>query len=63
MWVEVMRWKGTTIHGVLRNDPFHVPDLAAGAKVDVEESDILDYIHNKSDGTSDGNETAKLLRP
>jgi len=61
MWVEVVRWRGSTIEGILTNDPFKIPDLHAGARVGVREEDIFDYILHKADGTTEGNETGKLL--
>lgn len=61
MWVEVVRWNGSTIQGVLQNDPYEVPGLKAGARVEVEESSIFDYIYRRADGSAEGNETAALL--
>jgi uncharacterized protein YegJ (DUF2314 family) len=61
MWVEVTSWEGTTIHGLLQNDPYEVEGLRAGSRVAVEESSIFDYILRKADGGIEGNETAKLL--
>jgi uncharacterized protein YegJ (DUF2314 family) len=61
MWVEVVRWPGATIDGILRNDPFEVKGLKAGARVRVREGDIFDYILHKADGTTEGNETGKSL--
>lgn len=61
MWIGVSRWQGPRIHGVLDNDPVDVRDLKAGVHVDVLEDDILDYLYFRSDGTSEGNETAKLM--
>jgi uncharacterized protein YegJ (DUF2314 family) len=61
MWVEVVRWQGSTIEGILMNDPFEIPDLQAGARVRVRDQDIFDYILHKADGTTEGNETAELL--
>jgi uncharacterized protein YegJ (DUF2314 family) len=61
MWVEVVRWEGSTIHGVLRNEPFEVPALKSGARVDVDESTIFDYLLTRSDGSKEGNETQRLI--
>ena len=61
MWILVSRWQGPRIHGVLDNDPVHMRDLKAGAHVDVLEDEILDYLLFRSDGTSEGNETAVLM--
>ena len=61
MWVEVVRWRGKTIKGVLRNDPVEVVRLAAGAHVEVQEDAIFDYLLTKPDGTTVGNETGPLI--
>ncbi len=62
MWVEVITWKGDAIHGILDNDPFDIPTLKAGARVDVRADDIFDYIWTKADGTKEGNETGTILQ-
>ena len=61
MWIEVVRWKGTTLEGILQNDAFDIPGLRAGTRVSVEEASVFDYIQIHADGTREGNETAKLL--
>lgn len=62
MWVEVSRWQGKKITGLLQNDPFDIPDLKAGQAVEVSESDVFDYIRVFADGHQEGNETAKLIQ-
>ena len=61
MWVEVVRWDGDTIHGILANDPFEVPGLKAGARVDVKADEIFDYILKDRKGTTEGNSTGAIL--
>ena len=61
MWVEVSRWEGDRISGILDNDPFNVPDLHAGQAVTVHEEDIFDYIRHYPDGHSEGNTTGAIL--
>jgi uncharacterized protein YegJ (DUF2314 family) len=61
MWVEVISWKGDEIKGLLRNEPYDIPDLHAGQKVKVSQADIFDYIHQLADGSIEGNETGKLM--
>lgn len=61
MWVEVIRWQGDTVDGILKNEPYHVPDLRVGARVKVKEADLFDYILTRTDGTQEGNETGKVL--
>jgi hypothetical protein len=58
----VTAWKGDAISGLLRNEPFHIPDLHAGQIVEVSESKVFDYLRNRPDGTSEGNETGKVMK-
>lgn len=62
MWIEVTRWKNETIEGILQNDPYYIKNLKSGAKVSVQQDDIFDYILYKADGTTEGNETGKLIQ-
>jgi uncharacterized protein YegJ (DUF2314 family) len=61
MWVEVVRWNGDEIDGILRNDPFEVPTLKDGSRVEVQANKIFDYILSKQDGTREGNETGRII--
>ena len=61
MWVEVVRWQGSTIQGILDNEPYHVSGLHSGARVEVRQDSLFDYIFVKPDGGVEGNETAPLL--
>jgi len=61
MWIEVTRWEGDTVSGVLESDPFGIKALKSGARVSVKESLIFDYIHVLPDGGRQGNETGKIL--
>ena len=61
MWVEVVSWNGDEIDGILQNDPFDVPALKSGSRVDVKASQIFDYLLTKTDGSHEGNETSALL--
>lgn len=62
MWVEVISWENGTIKGLLKNEPFNIPDLKGGAMVRISQADIFDYIREYPDGTSEGNETGNLIR-
>lgn len=61
MWVEVMAWEGGRIRGLLKNEPYNIPDLHGGQEVTVLESEIFDYIRQFPDGTHEGNETGQLI--
>lgn len=62
MWVEVTRWRGDRIHGLLTNEPFYIPELHAGQEVTVDQQDVFDYIRRSPDGSSEGNETGKIIQ-
>jgi uncharacterized protein YegJ (DUF2314 family) len=61
MWVEVTTWRRGVISGTLQNDPYEVTNLKAGARVEVKEDDVFDYLLTRADGSEEGNETAPLL--
>ncbi len=61
MWVEVVRWKGDTIDGILKNDAYEIPELKDGARVQIQDEKLFDYILTKRDGSREGNETGPLL--
>lgn len=61
MWVEVSKWKGNNIEGLLKNEPFNIPDLHGGQMVKVNQQDIFDYIRNYPDGTQEGNKTSEII--
>lgn len=61
MWVEVVRWKGDAISGLLMNEPHDISELHAGQEVEVSQGDIFDYIRRRPDGTMEGNETGKII--
>jgi len=62
MWVEVLNWDSTSIKGLLKNEPFNIPNLKAGATVVVDQADIFDYIRKFPGGKVEGNETSELIR-
>jgi uncharacterized protein YegJ (DUF2314 family) len=61
MWVEVITWGNNTITGLLKNEPFNIPDLKGGSEVSVKQEEVFDYIRRFPDGSSEGNETSKLI--
>ena len=61
MWVEVTAWRNDAIHGLLRNEPFDIPDLHAGQKVKVDPDEVFDYLRQFADGREEGNTTAEII--
>jgi uncharacterized protein YegJ (DUF2314 family) len=61
MWVEVTAWKAGKIRGILKNEPFSIPDLHAGQVVEVSQEDVFDYIRTYPDGREEGNETGAVI--
>ena len=62
MWIEVVKWEGEKIYGILMNDPHYIPGLKSGARVETTEGLVFDYIHETPDGKSEGNETGKIMQ-
>jgi uncharacterized protein YegJ (DUF2314 family) len=62
MWVEVSRWSGMAIDGLLKNEPVDVPGLHAGQMVKVSQVNVFDYIRRFPDGREEGNETGKIIK-
>lgn len=61
MWVEVSKWHGNDLEGVLKNDPFDVPTLRSGQKVKVRLDQVFDYLHTFPDGRQEGNTTGRII--
>lgn len=61
MWVEVARWNGDAIEGLLKNEPVDVPALHAGQMVKVSQAKVFDYMRRYADGREEGNETSKII--
>lgn len=61
MWVEVTRWNGAKMRGVLLNRPYYVDGLNEGDTVDVEVSSVFDYIHGLPDGSQVGGKTNDII--
>ncbi|MGC4074791.1 MAG: DUF2314 domain-containing protein [Nibricoccus sp.] len=61
MWVEVTAWKNDAVLGVLVNDPYYIKGLKSGSKVTITLDRIYDYLFYRADGTTEGNETSRIL--
>lgn len=61
MWVEVTKWNGNAIEGLLKNEPFNIPTLHGGQIVTVKENEVFDYIRRFPDGKQEGNETGMII--
>jgi uncharacterized protein YegJ (DUF2314 family) len=61
MWVEIIKWEGGNIEGLLKNEPRSIPDLHGGQVVKIRQDDIFDYLRVLPDGSQEGNETGKII--
>ncbi|RNL88525.1 DUF2314 domain-containing protein [Sinomicrobium pectinilyticum] len=61
MWVEIVKWEGEEIKGLLQNDPEIVKTLKSGQEVTKNIDDMFDYILYFPDGTQEGNETGEII--
>ena len=63
MWVGVTGWTGDVLRGRLENDPYRVKSLHLGAKVEVKQASIADYLWSREDGTTrEGGESSEILK-
>ena len=62
MWVEISKWSGDDIIGILKSEPFQIPELHAGQEVKVHADDIFDYIRRHPNGESEGNTTGDIIQ-
>ena len=63
LWIDVQKWDGTRVEGVLVNEPLGVPNLERGSHVVVQESAILDYSFVGEDGVEQGDLTRAFAKP
>jgi uncharacterized protein YegJ (DUF2314 family) len=61
MWVEVTQWNKDSVEGTLANDSYYDSSLKEGKRLTVKLSKVYDYMLQKPDGTTEGNETGKVL--
>lgn len=61
MWVEVSKWQGEKIEGLLKNEPEDIPTLRAGQVVQVRQGKVFDYLHRYPDGKEEGNATGAII--
>jgi hypothetical protein len=46
---------------LLRNEPFDIPELHSGQLVDVDPSEVFDYLRRSPDGREEGNTTSEII--
>lgn len=61
MWVEVKRWDGGKMTGILTNDPFYVKTLHEGDKVSVEQAQVADYVFKRRGAAAEGGDSDKVI--
>jgi len=61
-WIAVEKCHAGRFEGELLNDPHGASKLRAGAKIEVPLADAYDYDYTRADGTTEGNETTKILQ-
>jgi len=61
MWLQVVRWEGHQIRGILNNQPYYLHSVRQGAQVSVDEASVFDYELHLPDGGTEGNETQALI--
>lgn len=62
MWIAVQTWHGSRIAGILANDPHDVPKLRSGDTVQINESDVFDWMIGHKDGRREGGYTTQVVQ-
>jgi uncharacterized protein YegJ (DUF2314 family) len=60
-FVRVTEWKGETIYGTIDSELSMIRNHSQGEKLACNESEILDWVISKPDGTEEGNFVGKFL--
>jgi uncharacterized protein YegJ (DUF2314 family) len=61
MWIAVTGWEEGRLKGYLASDPQYRRDLRAGQKIEIEESDVYDWLIRHTDGRMEGAFTNRAL--
>ncbi len=62
MWLELVKWgDDNLLTGILQNDPYYIKKLKAGTESTVKADQIFDFVFHRPDGSTEGNETGKLI--
>ncbi len=62
MWVELADVRGDELSGTLLNQPNDVAGLNKGDPITLRRAEMFDYVWKKSDGSREGNTTARFVR-
>ena len=61
MWVEVSRWDKGIVSGTLVNQPYAIKKLKLGAKVELRQDLIADYLLSRANGKNEGGESNEII--
>ncbi|WP_224250193.1 DUF2314 domain-containing protein [Hyalangium gracile] len=61
MWLEVTGWEAGKWRGTLANEPESVSSLRVGSRVQVAESEVVDYLYVGPRGEREGGESSLIL--
>lgn len=62
LWVELQRWEGSILGGVVVTQPSTTRSVQKGQSVTVEQAQVFDYVWKHADGSREGNTTAPFLQ-
>lgn len=62
IWLESVELRGASFHGRIGNDPQHIPGLAFGSDLDVDETNVTDWAYFWG-GKAQGHFTTRALLP
>ena len=62
LWVDLQRWDGSVLGGVVITQPSKARSVSKGQTVTFDQAEVFDYVWKHADGTREGNTTAPFLR-
>jgi uncharacterized protein YegJ (DUF2314 family) len=61
LWVEVQRWQGSILRGIVATEPSRTRSVRKGQEVTIDQAQVFDYVWKRADGSREGNGTAGFL--
>ena len=55
--MAVNTWRGMRLQGQLASDPVYRRDLRAGEAIEIDQSEVFDWLIPRADGTAEGGYT------
>lgn len=61
LWVDVQRWQGSILRGIVATEPSRTRSVRKGQEVTIDQAQVFDYVWKRADGSREGNGTAAFV--